>query len=346
MKDLCIVGFGLAGLSVARQAEKAGLCFDIISDASQLSSRVAGGILNPVAVKRMKPVWKVEYFLSQAVSFYKTIEKDFAINIYQDIPLQVVIHNTEQENNWYEAYDKPRLQPFLRPDLIHHNLSMFYAKKFGLINAGLVNLSKLFKEVQRDYLNTEKWIEQQFQYHSMQIFDDKVVYGNKDYKHVVFCEGFGVTLNPYFSDLEIYGNKGDYLILKSEGLKLENIAKAKYFLIPIGDDLYKFGATYQRQPLNHQPSKDARNQMIEALDKMINVPYSIVDQVCGIRPTTKDRKPILGTHRNQKRLHILNGFGSRGVMMAPQLGKDLIDNIFNGEPIDEEVSIQRIYARI
>ena len=63
MKDILIVGFGLAGLSIARHAGLKGKSFDIISNQSQLSSRIAGGILNPVAVKRMKPVWQVEEFL-------------------------------------------------------------------------------------------------------------------------------------------------------------------------------------------------------------------------------------------------------------------------------------------
>lgn len=346
MKDLCIVGFGLAGFSLARHAELANLSFDIISDSSQLSSRVAGGILNPVAVKPMKPVWNVEYFLNYAKSYYITLGHLFDKQIYQDIPLQVFIHNIEQENNWYEAYDKPRLKFFLNPKLKHDKTLIFKTDKFGMINAGLVNLSLLFSAAREYYTEKANWVQGSFLYNNILFKRECINYNSQDYKHIVFCEGFGVTENPYFKDLGIYGNKGDYLIIKSKELKQENIVKARYFLIPLGGDLYKFGATYQRQPLNHLPSNVAKVQMIEGLNKMINVPYKILDQVCGIRPTTKDRKPILGTHKTHKRLHILNGFGSRGVMTSPLLGKNLLSHIFDGTPLDKEISIQRIYAQI
>jgi glycine/D-amino acid oxidase-like deaminating enzyme len=52
MKDVLIVGFGISGLCVARRLEKSSKTFDIISDESQQSSKVAGGVLNPVALKR------------------------------------------------------------------------------------------------------------------------------------------------------------------------------------------------------------------------------------------------------------------------------------------------------
>ncbi len=345
MKDILIVGFGLAGLAVAKHAIDKNLSFDIITDHSQKSSKVAGGIINPVAVKRMKPVWKVEYFLDYAKFYYKSWGQVLGIPFYKDISLQVYIHNTEQENNWFEACDKPRLKPFLLPKLKAVPASSLNTHKLGLIQAGLVHLSELFSAAEKYYKSQNILSFDSFQYDKIDVVKHGIQYNNKSYKHIIFCEGFGVTHNPYFNNLGIYGNKGDYLIVKSDKLKQENLCKAKYFLIPLGNDLYKFGATYQRQPLDHETSEDAKLQMIEALEKMIKVPYKLVDQVCGIRPTTKDRKPILGSHQTHKNLHILNGFGSRGVMTSPLLGKNLLEYIFEGKTLNPEVSIQRIYAQ-
>jgi glycine/D-amino acid oxidase-like deaminating enzyme len=345
MKDVLIVGFGLAGLSIAKHAEDKGLSFDIISDNSQKSSRIAGGILNPIAVKRMKPVWNVEKFLPFANDFYKTLEFKYKQSFIFKQMLKVAIHSTEQENNWYESYDKPRVNPHILKQLeTNHNKHINF-NKVGTVSAALVNLKSLFTCALEYYSNQCNWVKESFNHSALNISDEKIYYYKKEYRHVIFCEGFGVTNNPFFNDLGIYGNKGDYIILESKDLNYNNILKSRYFLIPLGKDLYKFGATYQRKPLNHQPSEDARRQMTEALDRMINVPYKIVDQVCGIRPTTKDRKPILGTHRNHKNLHLLNGFGSRGVMTSPLLGHLLIEHIFENGPIENEVSIDRIYAQ-
>jgi glycine/D-amino acid oxidase-like deaminating enzyme len=346
MKDICIVGLGLAGMAVSSHAESNNLTFDVISDNSQKSSRVAGGLLNPVSVKRMKPVWQVEKYLDYAKSFYSKLSKRLNINVFSEMPIQVFIHNTEQENNWYEAHDKPRLKPFISSNVYSNPVSSnLSCKMLGKINASLVHLDDLLPAYTSHLKSINAFITESFCYDDLRIDKHAVIYKQQKYKNLVFCEGFGVTKNPFFNNLGIYGNKGDYIIFLSKKLQLNNIAKAKYFLIPLGNDLYKFGATYQRQPLNHEPSDDAKAQMLEALDKMILVPYKIIDQVCGIRPTTKDRKPIAGTHNEYKNIHILNGFGSRGVMTSPILGQELISHIFKNKPLDKEVSIERIYDR-
>ena len=345
MKDLLIVGFGLAGLSMARHAGQKNKTFDIISNQSQLSSRIAGGILNPVVVKRMKPVWQVEEFLPFAIEYYKSLDQKFQITSYQDQSIKVFVHDIEQENNWYEAKDKPRLTPYLSSEVKVNTNKSIQVDKIGEVKAGLVNLIKLLNSAKAYFENHNSLISKTFDYSKLNIQSNKLNYNGFDYQHIVFCEGFGVTHNPYFNNLGIYGNKGDYLILKSKNLKLKQILKAKYFLIPLGDDLYKFGATYQREPLNHEPSENAKAQMLDALDKMIDEPYEIVDQICGIRPTTRDRRPVLGKHQNYSNVHILNGFGSRGTMISPLLGKQLIQHIFEDKPLAEDISIHRIYAR-
>lgn len=345
MKDLLIVGFGLAGLSMARHAGLKKKTFDIISNQSQLSSRIAGGILNPVVVKRMKPVWQVEEFLPFAIDYYKNLDFKFKLKSFQEQRIKVFVHNIEQENNWYAAKDKSRLAPYLSSEVKVNTNKSIQVEKIGEVKAGLVNLNTLINSAKAYFENRNCWISKTFDYSELNIQPNKLNYNGLNYKHVVFCEGFGVTHNPYFNNLGIYGNKGDYLIIKSKRLKLTHILKAKYFLIPLGDDHYKFGATYQREPLNHKPSENAKALMLDALDKMIDKPYEIVDQICGIRPTTRDRRPVLGKHHNYSNVNILNGFGSRGTMISPLLGKQLIEHIFEQKPLPEDVSIGRIYAR-
>jgi len=291
----------------------------------------------------MKAAWQVETYLPYAENFYQVLDKQFLIDIFSQKTVNVFIHDVEQENNWYEALDKVRLNPFISSQVFKNENQNLNIDKIGKIKASSINLISLFQCSKSHY--QKQWITETFQHDDLRIKSNSISYQNKTYKDIVFCEGFGVTQNPFFKDIGIYGNKGDYLIIKSKTLQLQELYKAKYFLIPLGNDLYKFGATYQRHPLNHQTSDEAKSQMIEALDKMINAPYEIVDQVCGIRPTTKDRRPIVGTHLKYENIHILNGFGSRGVMLAPKLGQSLIKHILEKEPIDPEISIQRFCAQ-
>ena len=56
----------------------------------------------------------------------------------------------------------------------------------------------------------------------------------------------------------------------------------------------------------------------------------MVEQVAGIRPTTKDRRPLVGSHPEYKNVFVVNGLGTRGVMMSPFVAEQLFNHIEQG----------------
>ena len=81
--------------------------------------------------------------------------------------------------------------------------------------------------------------------------------------------------------------------------------------------------------------------MVEKLKKVINVPYTIVSQSAGIRPTVAGRRPLVGLHSKHPQLAVLNGLGTRGVMIAPTVAKNLFNHLEKGEALDSEIDIKR-----
>ena len=81
--------------------------------------------------------------------------------------------------------------------------------------------------------------------------------------------------------------------------------------------------------------------LIEKLKKVISVPYTIKDQSAGIRPTVKDRRPMVGVHHIYKQLSVLNGLGTRGVMIAPTVAENLFDHLEFGKKLDQQINIKR-----
>jgi hypothetical protein len=73
----------------------------------------------------------------------------------------------------------------------------------------------------------------------------------------------------------------------------------------------------------------------------LNCDFEIVSHFAGVRPTVKDRKPLIGTHIIFKNIHVLNGLGTRGVMLAPTLAKVLFESIEYGVPISRDINIER-----
>ena len=113
------------------------------------------------------------------------------------------------------------------------------------------------------------------------------------------------------------------------------------FILPLGEDSYKIGATYAWEELNEQPTQEGFKLLQQGWDKMSSRKFESTEHQAGIRPTVKDRRPLLGTHPNHKNVHILNGLGSRGILMAPYLAKCLSDHINKNEYLHPEMDIAR-----
>ena len=45
-------------------------------------------------------------------------------------------------------------------------------------------------------------------------------------------------------------------------------------------------------------------------------------------------------------IHILNGLGTRGVMLAPTMAKNLFEYIEFSKPIDSSINIKRFYKKM
>jgi glycine/D-amino acid oxidase-like deaminating enzyme len=157
----------------------------------------------------------------------------------------------------------------------------------------------------------------------------------------VFSEGFGVKQNPYFKDIPLNGTKGEVLTIKAPNLKIDYAIKSSVFIIPIGNDLYTVGSTYKWDDKTNTPTDRAREELLSKLKTFITCDFEIVEHVAGIRPTVNDRRPLLGRNSNHQNLYVLNGLGTRGVMIAPYVAKALFNFIEKGEELDKEIDINR-----
>jgi hypothetical protein len=64
-----------------------------------------------------------------------------------------------------------------------------------------------------------------------------------------------------------------------------------------------------------------------------------MEHFAGVRPTVKDRRPLVGTHAEYSAIHILNGLGC-GVMLGPSMAKALYNAIENDIPLDSAIDIK------
>lgn len=344
MLDYIVVGFGLAGLSFSEQLQNSGKSFVVISGEDKSSSVVAGGMYNPVILKRFTSPWNAVSQLEYAIPFYQKMEDRLGIQVNNPFPVLRVFNAVEEQNNWLIASDKPNLTPFLSSDFKKNtNESILADNDFGVVKkAGRIQVAKLLIAYKSELLKKDSYQNLAFDFGALSISDDCIVYKGIKAKKIVFCEGYGMKSNPYFDYLPLNGTKGEVLIIKAEKLNLDSIVKSGVFLIPLEEaDCYLVGATYHWTDKSWDATEDAKLELVTKLDTLINCDYQIIDQLAGIRPTVKDRRPLVGRHPKHKNMFVLNGLGTRGVMVAPMVSEQLLSYIENNIALDDEIDIER-----
>lgn len=73
----------------------------------------------------------------------------------------------------------------------------------------------------------------------------------------------------------------------------------------------------------------------------MHLDFEIVEHIAGVRPTVKDRRPLLGRSMVSDRIFVLNGLGTRGVLLAPYLAEKLFEFIEENKELEDNLSIHR-----
>lgn len=344
MLDYIIVGSGLAGIAFSEIALQNNKTILVVNNQSQNSSRIAGGLYNPVILKRFSEVWQAEEQLELLYNFYANLEKKLQIKLDYKLSLLRKFYSVEEQNNWFTASDKPNLSKFLSTDLITKKWNSIPSPfNFGeVLYSGYVDTNLLVDSYKEFLINQNAYLEDTFDYSNLIIENDFVVYKNLKAKGIVFAEGFGMLLNPFFNKLPLDGTKGELLLIKAPNLNLDVIMKSSIFVLPIGNDLYKVGATYNWEDKTNIPTEAAKKELIDNLKELITCDFEVIEHYAGVRPTVKDRRPLVGTHPVHKNLHVLNGLGTRGVMLAPAMATSLFNHVENQIPLDKNIDILRI----
>jgi glycine/D-amino acid oxidase-like deaminating enzyme len=347
MIDYIIVGSGIAGISfaeIALQNHKSILVFD---NNSQNSSRIAGGLYNPVILKRFSEVWNATEQIKFLNIFYPQIENRLNVKIDFKLPVLRKFFSVEEQNNWFIASDKPNLSNFLSTNILN-NLYSGIDSPFGfgeVLHSGYVDTALLLDSFQKYLQEHNLFSSECFDYSKLNIESNYVSYGSIKAKNIIFAEGFGLHANPYFNHLPLDGTKGELLVIKAPKLNLDCILNSSVFILPIGNNLFKVGATYNWKDKTDDITTEGKQELLERIQELLDCDFEIIQHFAGVRPTVRDRRPLVGSHQEYKNLHILNGLGTRGIMLGPSLAKSLFDNIENNIPLDKEIEIKRFYKK-
>lgn len=343
--DYIIVGCGLAGAAFAHFCEENKKSFVVFDSNVTNSSVVAGGIINPLILKRFTYTYKAKELLELSTGFYSNLEEKLNEKFLFPKPFYRRLFSAEEQNNWIVASDKPNVGLFMETSILHTINTNAITAPFGfgsVLGCGYLDVNHFLLVMVQNFKAEHHFKAEAFDYNLLSSNANFVEYKGIKAKHIVFADGYNMFQNPYFSGLPLDGAKGELLLIKAPKLKLDAIVKGNVFILPVGNDLYKVGATYNWIDKSSIPTEEAKKELLEGLKELINCDFEIIEQYAGVRPTVKDRKPLVGTHPKYANVHILNGLGTRGVTWAPYLASQLFSHIEHNTELDYEINIKRL----
>jgi glycine/D-amino acid oxidase-like deaminating enzyme len=345
MIDYIIVGQGLAGTVLSYALQKEGRKV-IVAEAESAdgASKVAAGIYNPVTGKRMVKTWKANDLFHFLEKFYKEMERSLGEKFLYELPIYKPFGSIEEQNHWVSQSSFADIEDLVNTAVPVSKYEKFINNKhsgFETLRSGYLDLWKMISLYKLFLIEKDLYLKKKFNAVDMVFHEECVEWNGIRAKKIIFCEGYKATENPYFKWLPFVLAKGELLTVKMEGPKPDAIINKGVFILPLGNNTYKVGATYQWDYKDNDISESAREELIQKLELLLKVPYQVINQECGIRPTVKDRRPIIGLHPQFKFLGIFNGLGTKGVSLAPYYADMFCRFLEKGENLDREVNIER-----
>jgi glycine/D-amino acid oxidase-like deaminating enzyme len=349
--DFLIVGHGIAGICVAEHLEQNGATYVVINnEVANSSSKVAAGLYNPITGRKMKKTWLADEIFPYLEFFYAELEKKLQGKFLIKKEIYRPFISIEEQNEWIGSDLAPESGEvnFIKSVATQSKFGDYIEDQYGgllLKHSGFIDLNSLIIAHKKQLLKTNQYLQGKLAYDQLKISEDDVRYDDIQASNIIFCDG-ALSENPYFNWVPNAPVKGELLHIQTETpLPEDTIFNRGIFIVKNSyQDFYRVGATYEWRNLDTEPTEKAKLQLEGKLKDLLKIHYKIVDQVAGVRPASKDRKPLIGNHPTLKNVFLFNGLGTKGVSLAPYFANNFCLSIFKKEKLKEEVDISRYYS--
>jgi glycine oxidase len=344
-KDFILVGQGLAGSIFALELLKQGKSVLVIDNPTLSScSKVAGGIYNPVVFKRLTQSWMADTTLPYMFDFFMEAEKLFTTKLIHKSKITRVFANENEESLWKKKAVN-ELSDIIAGE-IHspENELNFLTNNYAYVTqGGFVDVPEFLKQTKHYLEKRDSLVNDTFDFSSLS--QNEIKYKEVSADKIIFCQGHLSTQNKFFFQIKFKPAKGEVLIIYCEELKTTSVINKDIFILPLPDKNYfKVGATYNWDDLTDIPTEEAKKSLLEKLKSLLPYPFKIIKHEAGVRPSTIDRRPVIGFHPEHKNIGIFNGFGTKSVMLAPWFAKHFCSFMENKTELLHEINCKRFFS--
>jgi glycine oxidase len=341
------VGQGLTGSILALELLKQGKSVLVIDNPDLSScSKVAGGIYNPVVFKRLTQSWMAGTTLLYMFDFFTAAEDLFKTKLIHKSKITRVFSNENEETLWKKKAVNELSDVIAGGIHAPQNELNFLMNNYALVTqGGFVDVPEFLKQTRHYLEKRDSFVNETFDFSLLSPNENEIRYKDVSAHKIIFCQGHLSTQNKFFEQIKFKPAKGEVLTIYCEELKTTSVVNKDIFILPLPEkNNFKVGATYNWDDLTDIPTEEAKNSLLEKLKPLLPYSFKIIKHEAGVRPSTIDRRPVIGFHPEHKNIGIFNGFGTKSVMLAPWFAKHFCSFMENKTELLHEINCKRFYS--
>ena len=346
--DTIILGQGLAGTTLAWALRSVGVRVLVVDrEEAVTSSRIAAGLITPITGQRLAMSWRFDELWPVASAFYRDKEALTGAKFFRTGPMVRLILHADEQVKFAKKQD-PAFRRLISQPVPLVNADWF-ADPYGgfemapsarLDVAAYLNASRRYFQSQGHYLTAE-----------VQIPDDIVLSADGvailrlgvTATRIIFCQGFSGVSNPWFTNVRFGAVKGEILTVRIPELEEpRTINRHGTWLTPIGEELFRAGATYDRVQLDQVPTTAGREAILMQIRQFVRLPVEVIAHDAAVRPIVPSNRPVIGIHAKQPQLGYFNGLGSKGSLSAPFFANQFANHLVKDTPLEREVDLREL----
>lgn len=344
--DYLLVGQGVAGTVLGYSLISRGYSVKIIDEKrSVTSSLVAAGLFNPITGRKRNKTWLCDELFNFLPSFYKEMEKTLKADFYHPMDLYFPYEDIQSKNELIAKTASPSIASYIKETIneSYKNILKQYEGGFVVTRSGWIDVPAMLNAFHCLLTEKDAFSEEKFETAFLRFEEGHVVYKNIKASKVIFCKGRHEAADSFFDYLPFTLAKGEVLEIEIPDLPETLILNKGVFILPLGNHRFKVGSSFIwcNPEDSDEPSEKGLAEIYEKLEGLINLPYKVISIKAAIRPTVRDRKPMMGLHPDNQLVGIFNGLGSKGVSIAPYFADHYIDFLEGKNALMQEVDIHR-----
>lgn len=360
ISEFCILGAGLAGLSLADSLTERDVSTVVIdkSDVASGASGTPGALVNPATGRRATKAWRAE-------SCYKAISDNLekvagfiepGTSFYHNNGLLRPALTGKMARKMKKQYDKTSWPNGWCTWKTESEIKKMHPG-IKCVEGGLwlpIGLSVNCKKYLTGYASyLEKHdvkIIQNADVHVQSQGNSWIIDTGKEQvqsKNLVYATGFSTTENPYWNWLPIHPIKGQVAEFELPDGNLSfshSISSLGYISLVGNKNSFVQGSTYEHDFTDLEADREGveylRKRMRRTLPQL-EKKVRLKNQWAGVRASTPNKKPVIGSHPEIENLHVFTGLGSKGLLYSKYLAGKLVDHLLESEPVISEVSVGR-----